>query len=363
MSILVIDDCQQNLDLLSHMITAYGNAPPVQMIDAPGALAWCERHEPDLVLVDYMMPGMDGLEFLRRFRAMADYQHIPVIMITASNEVAVMHEALRLSANDLLTKPVNAAELAARVRNLLATRQSQLLLISRAATLAEEVRLATAEIEAREREAIYRLSRAAEYRDTDTGNHLLRMAAFSELIARNLGMGEAECELIRTAAPMHDIGKLGVPDAILLKPGRLTPEEMVIMRRHAQIGADILAGSKSKLLQAGAVIAATHHERFDGTGYPSGLRGEQIPLYGRIVAVADVFDALCSKRPYKEEWPIGAARASIVEESGSHFDPVCVDALFRDEAAISAIRVRYQVTGAVSGGRATPETTASESVL
>jgi len=194
---------------------------------------------------------------------------------------------------------------------------------------------------AREHEAIHRLSRAAEFRDSDTGLHLLRMAAFARLIASRLGLNDTECDLICDAAPMHDIGKVGIPDAVLLKPGPLTPEERAIMQRHPQIGADILADSESPLLHAGAVIAISHHERFDGGGYPHGLAGQAIPLYGRIVAVADVFDALTTARPYKPGWELGRAVAYLHEQRGGHFDPACVDALLADIDAVLAIQRRF----------------------
>ncbi|MBP1206282.1 putative two-component system response regulator [Duganella sp. 1411] len=341
MHILIIDDDAANLDLFGHMLEMLDDCAVTGLRDAREALSWCAAHAPDVVVVDYMMPGMDGLEFLRQFRMLPGKLQTPLVMVTADTQSRVRHEALRLSANDFLTKPVNFVELNARVGNLLALRRAQLELAGHAARLADEVRLATAVIAAREREAIFRLARAAEFHSPETGTHLLRMAAYAELVARNLGLDPAQCELIRTAAPLHDIGKLGVPEAILQKPGPLDERERAAMREHAGIGADILAGSDSPLLQAGAVIAASHHERWDGGGYPLGLAGAAIPLLGRIVAVADVFDALTSRRAYKQAWDADAARAAMREESGRHFDPACVDALFRDGAALAAIHQHY----------------------
>ncbi|MYM66680.1 response regulator [Pseudoduganella sp. FT55W] len=341
MKVLVVDDNQMNLDLFCHMLSMLDVANALPMHDAAAALAWCGQRVPDLVVVDYMMPGMDGIEFLRHFRALPAMREVPVVMVTADTEVAVRHQALRLGANDFLTKPVNSIEFNARIGNLLALRQAQLQLAERADSLAEAVRRATAAILAREHEAIHRLSRAAEFRDNDTGSHLLRMAAYARLIASRLGLDDTECDLICDAAPMHDIGKVGIPDAVLLKPGPLTPEERAIMQRHPQIGADILADSESPLLQAGAVIAISHHERFDGGGYPHGLSGHAIPLYGRIVAVADVFDALTTARPYKTGWELGRAIAYLQEQRGGHFDPACVDALLADTDAVLAIQRRF----------------------
>jgi putative two-component system response regulator len=341
MNILIIDDNEANLALFGHMLEMLDDVAPTAMLDAREALAWCADNDPDVVVLDYMMPDMDGLEFLRQFRMLPGKEQTPLVMVTADTQARVRHEALRLSANDFLIKPVNFVELNARVGNLLALRRAQLQLAGHAARLAEEVRKATAVIAAREREAIFRLSRAAEFRSPETGAHLLRMAAYAELVARNLGLDAAQCETIRAAAPLHDIGKLGVPDAIMQKPGPLDDRERAVMREHAGIGADILAGSDSPLLQAGAVIARSHHERWDGCGYPLGLAGAAIPLHGRIVAVADVFDALTSRRAYKEAWDASAARAEMQAESGRHFDPACVEALFHDGAALEAIHRRY----------------------
>lgn len=341
MNILIIDDNEANLALFCHMLEMLDDTTPIPMPHPREALAWCADHDPDVVVVDYMMPDMDGLEFLRQFRMLPGKEQTPLVMVTAETHTRVRHEALRLSANDFLAKPVNFVELNARVGNLLALRRAQLQLAGHAAHLADEVRKATAVIAAREREAIFRLSRAAEFRSPETGAHLLRMAAYAELVARNLGLDAEQCELIRTAAPLHDIGKLGVPDAILQKPGPLDERERAVMREHASIGADILADSDSPLLRAGAVIARSHHERWDGGGYPLGLAGAAIPLHGRIVAVADVFDALTSRRAYKDAWDAGEARAVMEAESGGHFDPGCVGALFRDPAALAAIQHRY----------------------
>ncbi|OFA08627.1 HD domain-containing phosphohydrolase [Duganella phyllosphaerae] len=342
MTVLVIDDDQINLDLFCLMLSMLDMATPVPLRHAQAALEWCTSNTPDLVVVDYLMPDIDGLAFLRRFRALPGMREVPVVMVTGATEVAIRHEALRLSANDFLTKPVNGIEFNVRIGNLLALQHARQQLAQRAETLDIAVRKATADIVAREHEAIHRLSRAAEFRDADTGFHLSRMAAYSRLIAVQLGLPEAECDLICDAAPMHDIGKVGIADAVLLKPGPLNDEERAIMQRHPQIGADILVGSESPLLQAGAVIAISHHERYDGGGYPHGLAGEAIPLYGRIIAVADVFDALTNARPYKPAWPLERAIDFLHAQKGTHFDPACVDALLANMDAVLAIQRRFQ---------------------
>ena len=341
-SVLIVDDNATNLVLLRHLLAKLDGIEVFSFEDPKAALDWCEAAIPDLVLLDYMMPDIDGIEFLRRFRRLPGFKDIPVAMITADTEIGVRYQALEAGATDFLTKPVDKTELTVRAKNLLAMRKSQVQLANRAQWLAEEVKKATTEILAREKDAILRLSRAAEFRDPETGLHLLRMSHYTRLIAARLGLPEKEQELLLEASPMHDIGKVGTPDAILLKPGRLDDMEFEIMKRHATIGHEILAGSSSRLMQAAAEIAITHHEKFDGSGYPHGLSGEDIPLYGRIVAVADVFDALTSERPYKKAWTPEEAKKLLREASGHHFDPRCVEAFLSEWTAVLEIHDRYR---------------------
>jgi putative two-component system response regulator len=263
-------------------------------------------------------------------------------MVTASVDVDVRHRALENGASDFLIKPIDKVEFLARTRNMLALRSATLSLQHRASWLADEVSKATAELRAREQETIMLLCRASEYRDPETGAHIQRMAHYSKLIAGQLGLSAEQQDDILNAAPMHDIGKVGTPDHILLKPGRLNDEEMVVMRQHAGIGYNILKDCQARMLQLAAEIALTHHERWDGNGYPRGLAGEAIPLVGRIVAVADVFDALTSVRPYKQAWSMEDARRHLLDNCNTHFDRRCVDALLARWDDVQHIRARFR---------------------
>jgi putative two-component system response regulator len=341
MDVVIVDDTQINVTLMEALVRRIDGCTPICFTESAAGLQWCLENKPDLVIVDYMMPAPDGIEFIQRFRADPTKTEVPVLMVTADHEKEVRYRALESGANDFLTKPIDRVEFTSRAKNMLALRRNHLALADRAALLADEVRKATAGIREREREAVFRLARAAEFRDPETGAHIQRMAHYSRLIAAGLGLDEKEQELVLEAAPMHDVGKLGTPDLILLKPGKLTPEEFIVMQEHTTIGWEILRDSAAPTLQAAAVIALTHHEKYDGTGYPRKLAGDQIPLHGRIVAVADVFDALTSARPYKEAWTFDKALEFIAANRGAHFDPQCADAFLAQHEAIADIRRRF----------------------
>jgi putative two-component system response regulator len=340
--VLIIDDTEVNLILFAALVKKLGDCEPLTFVQARDALAWLVDNEPDLIIVDYMMPDIDGLEFMRLLREIPGREVVPVVMITANDQKQLRYRALDLGATDFLTKPVDKVEFLARTRNMLLVSDARKQLTSRAAWLADEVRKATTEIVARERETVFRLCKAAEYRDPETGAHILRMAHYSHLIARGMGLSVDDQELLLEAAPMHDIGKVGIADNILLKPGKLNGEEFEVMKQHAIYGYELLKGSASEVLQAGAEIARGHHEKYDGTGYPAGVRGTDIPLFSRIVAVADVFDALTSERPYKKAWTLEAAVDFLVKGSGTHFDPQCVQAFLDGWEDVLEIRERYQ---------------------
>ncbi len=340
--VAVIDDNEINLTLLCAFVQKLGDCEVMSFQKAREGLQWCSENFPDLVIVDFMMPDLDGLEVIKGLRGVDGFQETPILMITANIEKDVRYQALEIGATDFLTKPVDRIEFTARTRNMLALGASRKKLADKAAWLAEEVRKATKVIHDREHELLFRISRAAEFRDPETGAHIQRMAHYSHLIAGSMGLPASDCELILQAAPLHDVGKIGIPDYILLKPGALTPEEFSVMKRHALLGYDLLKESESRLLQAGATIAVSHHEKFNGSGYPFGTSGKNIPLFGRIVAVADVFDALTSERPYKKAWPIERARELLLEQRGSHFDPECVEAFLSSWEEVLAVHTQYQ---------------------
>ena len=343
MNILIIDDVDSNLMIFSAFTKGIESTETYTFNNPVKALKWCEENTPDIIIVDYMMPDLDGIEFSRKFRELTENAPIPIIMITAYNEKEIRLEALNAGINDFLGKPVDKIEFIARIKNMLSLRDAQLKIADKAKWLSEEVKKATNKIDERENEIIIRLSKAAEFRDDDTGEHIIRMAHYSKHIAKNLNLSESEQEMILKAAPMHDVGKIAIPDNILLKPGKLTSEEFEIIMTHTTSGYDILADSDIELLKLSAIIAISHHEKFNGNGYPKKLKGEDIPLVGRITAIADVFDALTSKRPYKEPWSVEKTVDLIKSERGEHFDPQCVDAFFTDFDNILEIKRKFNI--------------------
>ena len=335
--VVVVDDSAANLAIMKGLIRAIG-ADAAVFLEPARALAEIDALAPDLIVVDYRMPVMDGIQFVQAAKVMAGGRDIPIVMVTASDETTVRHAALEAGAADFISRPIDAVEVKSRLRNLLQLGALQKRLKARADDLAAEVEKATQVVAAREEEIILRLARAAEFRDEDTGQHIMRMARYSEIIAEGLGLDAETCRLIRLATPMHDVGKIGISDTVLLKPGKLTPEERYVIQQHTAFGEQILEGSSSHLIVMARLIAGAHHEQWDGTGYPRGLAGEDIPLVGRIAAVADVFDALTTERPYKAAWSAEAARTFVIDGTGSQFDPACVEAFLRKWDDILKVR-------------------------
>ena len=320
-TILVVDDEPANVKLLSKTLVMAGYQQIVPTTESGEVMDLCRRHQVDLVLLDLAMPGLDGFDILELLRVEGGAHPVPVLVLTAQADRVSRIRALQAGARDFVTKPFDAVELVSRVNNLVEVRQYHKSLAEQNRLLEEQVRQRTRELHDTRLEIIRRLGRAAEYRDNETGLHIIRMSNYSQLLGRAAGLSEAQAEMLLQASPMHDLGKIGIPDEILLKPGRLDPDEWLVMKTHAAIGARILAGHESELLKMAAQIALSHHEKWDGSGYPEGLRGEEIPLVARAVAVADVFDALTSERPYKKAWPDEKAIDEIRRCVGSHFDP------------------------------------------
>jgi putative two-component system response regulator len=324
--ILIVDDEQQNIMLLERVLSSTGYTNIMSCSDSRLLMGMVAESEPDLILLDLTMPHVGGVEILEKLSLLYPSSFLPVLVLTANVGREARQISLKLGAKDFLTKPFDITEVQLRVRNLLETRDLYVRLRDQNIELERRVQERTSDLEEAQQEILDRLTVTAEYRDDITGQHTQRVASMSALIARNLGLPDRDVALIEAAAPLHDVGKVAIPDAILLKPGPLTFEEMELMKTHTDIGVKILQGSRSPLLITAERIAGTHHERWDGTGYGNGLRGEEIPLEGRIVAVADVFDALTHDRPYKPAWPVDAARAVIEEGSGKQFDANVVTA-------------------------------------
>ncbi|MCL1139993.1 response regulator [Shewanella pneumatophori] len=315
-TVLVVDDTPENIDILVGILAQDYKVKVA--IDGPRALTLAAKTVPDLILLDVMMPGMNGYEVCKRLKQDPLTSHIPVIFVTALTEVADETQGFELGAVDYITKPVSAPVVKARVKTHLALYDQKRL-------LEQEVKARTKELEDTRFEIIRRLGRAAEYKDNETGLHVIRMSHYARLLAVQSGLPDKYCELIYNAAPMHDIGKIGTPDAILKKPDKLDEQEWLEMQRHAEIGAEIIGEHSDPLLEMARRIALSHHEKWDGSGYPFGLSGTDIPIEARIIAIADVFDALTSIRPYKKAWSVADAVALIESESGKHFDPELVN--------------------------------------
>jgi putative two-component system response regulator len=353
-NILAVDDEPFNLELIGACFIEYDNVEITNASSGEEALKYINNNDFDVVLLDISMPGMDGIEVLQKIRFNENTKHLPVLMVTANIEKET--ETLSKGATDFISKPYDVDVLCARTINYAKMHSYYKHINSQKDILEDRVNIRTKELQEAlklaketEYEISTRLGLASEFRDMETGGHIKRMSHYSQLLAQLLGMDKDESELILYAAPLHDIGKVGIPDKILLKPGRFEPDEFEIMKKHSKIGAMMLEGSeKYPVLKAGHIIALQHHEKYDGSGYPNGLKEEDIHIYARIVAVADVFDALSSKRCYKEAMPLDKVLEIMKEGSGIHFDPVLIKLLLDNLDKFLEIKERFQDNSAHS---------------
>ena len=361
--IAIIDDEEMNIRVVQGYLQQEGYKNFVRTTDATRALDLIATTKPDVVLLDVIMPHVSGLEILTAMRANRAMCRIPVIVLTACTGPETKLQALKLGPSDFLAKPVDASELLLRLRNVLAVKAYQDHLANYSLELEKQVKKRTQEVAESRQKIIHCLARAAEFRDDDTGHHVIRVGKYAAVIARAMGFEPHAVELLEQAAQLHDIGKIGVPDSILLKEGKLDPDEFDVVKRHcsfgnsiinpmsareyhayqehAQLGAKLLEFEGFPVMELAGVIAQTHHERWDGSGYPLGLAGEDIPIEGRITAVADVFDALSTKRPYKAAFSREKCFGILEEGRGTHFDPKVLDAFFGCSEEIVAIQIRY----------------------
>jgi putative two-component system response regulator len=361
--IMIVDDEAYNIQVFHKHLQLAGYRYFVTTSESTQAMAMLRREQPDLLLLDIMMPQVSGLDILEQLRSLPEYRHLPVIILTASTDRETKQRALQLGTNDYLNKPIDYEDLTLRVRNALLMKIFQDRLTRQAELLEEVVEKRTTELAASREEIIRCLARAGELRDNETGNHVIRVGKYVGIIADELGFDAERVSLLEQAAQLHDVGKIAIPDSILLSPGKLSEEQFRFMKKHClfgrdviqplaprdterlakhvELGAHLLSVRSTPMLETAALIALTHHEKWDGSGYPIGLAGSDIPIEGRMTAVADVFDALSSKRPYKNAMPREKCFAILESEKGKHFDPEVLDAFFRRQQDIIRVQIDY----------------------
>ena len=341
--ILIIDDEQANLTLIEKILELDGYHNFISLSDSTRAIELYQTQKPHLILLDLNMPVFDGFDVMDQLTALDPGDDFPsILVLTAQTDRDTRIRALNGGAKDYVHKPFDRVELLSRIKNQLEVKRLHETIKQQNDFLEVKVAERTRELQETRLEVIHRLGLAAEYRDNETGLHIIRMSKVSAELAKAAGLADSQCELILNASPMHDIGKLGIPDSVLLKPGKLNAKEWETMKTHTLIGAEILSGGDTDLLELARLIAITHHEKWDGSGYPNGLKGEEIPLEGRIVALADVFDALTSERPYKEAWTVEKAIEYIAEMSGTQFDPDLVTIFIGILPKVQEISNRYR---------------------
>jgi len=327
-TILIVDDTELNINTLMDLLEDKYDL--LAAIDGESALELVEEEEIDLILLDIMMPGIDGFEVAKRLKSNPKTSDIPIIFITAKTDDESIEQAYEIGGVDYITKPFRAREVLSRILNHLTLSEQSHILEQKVQEKTKELQELNKELEDTQREVVFTMGAIGERRSKETGNHVKRVALYSELLAKKYGLSPKEVQLLKEASPMHDIGKVAIPDSILNKPARFTPEEFEVMKEHAKLGYEMLNHSHRPLLQTATIVAHEHHEKWDGTGYPQKLKGEEIHIYGRITALADVFDALGSSRVYKPAWDDEKIFELFKEERGKHFEPKLVDIFFEN---------------------------------
>jgi putative two-component system response regulator len=340
-AVVVVDDKPANVALLSKILKSSGYQNVIGFTDPRLVISHYEKNRVDIILLDIRMPHMDGFEVMAELKKIAIDDYLPILVLTAQTDIETRQRALAEGAKDFLNKPFEQSEALNRIYNILDVRLMHNKIRDQNKELELRVLERTQEIEETRLDVIRRLGRAAEYRDNETGFHVIRMSKYCERLALAVGMPEAETTVLLNASPMHDVGKIGIPDAVLLKPGKLDAEEWAVMKSHTTIGGEILSGGGSALMEMASVVAMTHHEDFDGSGYPSGLAGKDIPLVGRISSICDVFDALLSVRPYKKAWTYEEAVEFMRKQSGTKFDPELLETFLGISDEIMQIRDQW----------------------
>jgi putative two-component system response regulator len=339
--ILIVDDLEMNIRILQDILHKAGYKNITTTTKPTEAVKLYHEIKPDLLVLDLNMPEMDGFQVMEELQKQNNDDYLPILVLSNEESQDIKFKALESGAKDFLNQPYDRIEVSKRIKNLIEVRMLHMEVRDQNHILEEKVKSRTKELYDTQIDVIQRLARAIEYRDSETGMHIIRMSNYSSCLAANAEMSMEDCELILTASPLHDIGKIGISDSILRKPGKLSAEEWVIMRTHTTIGAELLSGSNSRFLEVAKEIALTHHEKWDGSGYPNGLKGEEIPLIGRICGICDVFDALTTKRPYKEAWTWDETVAEIKAQRGKHFDPNLLDCFISILPKLKNIQEKY----------------------
>ena len=336
--ILIVEDDKISIRMLENILRKAGYSNLRSLMDPREARSTYQEFLPDIILLDFNMPHLNGFQVMEELKTVETENYLPILMITEEESPQIRLKALESGAKDFLNKPYERVEVLLRIHNMLEVRMLQNEVRDQNKMLEAKVKKRTRELYDTRLDVIHRLARAAEFRDQETGMHIIRMSKYCEALAKEIGMSDLQRELLLAASPLHDIGKIAIPDSILLKPGKLDPQEWELMKTHTTVGSELLSGSRSAFMKTAAHIALTHHEKWNGAGYPQGLKENQIPLVGRICGLCDVFDALTSSRPYKEAWSFEEAVEEIKKEKAKHFDPALLESFLNILPEIKRIK-------------------------